>query len=55
MLIGFWFAGMISEYYKTADGHDWKSIWMIPAAIAAAITLLFLVFFKDNKKAVTES
>jgi nucleoside transporter len=55
MLIGFWFAGMISEYYKTADGHDWKSIWMIPAAIAAAITLLFLVFFKDNKKAVTPS
>jgi nucleoside transporter len=55
MLIGFWFAGMISEYYKTADGHEWKSIWMIPAAIAAAITLLFLVFFKDNKKAVTPS
>ena len=52
MLIGFWFAGSISEYYKTADGHDWKSIWMIPAGIAAAITILFLVFFKDDKKVV---
>jgi len=55
MLIGFWFAGSISEYYKTADGHDWKSIWMIPAGIAAAITILFLVFFKDDKKAVQPS
>ncbi len=52
MLVGFWFAGSISEYYKTADGHDWKSIWMIPAGIAAAITILFLVFFKDDKKVV---
>ena len=55
MLIGFWFAGSISEYYKTADGHDWKSIWMIPAGIAAAITILFLVFFKDDKKVVQPS
>lgn len=52
MLIGFWFAGSISEYYKTTDGHDWKSIWMIPAGIAAAITILFLLFFKDDKKVV---
>ncbi len=55
MLIGFWFAGSISEYYKTADGHDWKSIWMIPAGIAAAITILFLLFFKDDKKALQPS
>ena len=55
MLIGFWFAGSISEYYKTADGHDWKSIWMIPAGIAAAITILFLLFFKDDKKVVQPS
>jgi len=55
MLIGFWFAGSISEYYKTADGHDWKSIWMIPAGIAAAITILFLLFFKADKKVVQPS
>ncbi len=55
MLIGFWFAGSISEYYKTADGHNWKSIWMIPAGIAAAITILFLLFFKDDKKVVQAS
>jgi nucleoside transporter len=50
MLIGFWFAGMISAHYKTDTGHDWKSIWMIPAAIAGGITLLFWLFFKDKKQ-----
>ncbi len=50
MLIGFWIAGMIADHYKTAAGHDWKSIWMIPAGIAGVILLLFLVFFKDTKQ-----
>jgi len=50
MLIGFWVAGQVSENYKTADGHDWKSIWMVPAAIAALVLLLFAFFFKDPKK-----
>ncbi|MGE5108166.1 MAG: nucleoside permease [Sphingobacteriales bacterium] len=50
MLIGFWVAGLISGYFRTAEGHDWKNIWMVPAAIAAAVTLLFLIFFKDPKK-----
>lgn len=50
MLIGFWFAGLITDHYKTATGHDWKSIWMVPAAIAAVILVLFLAFFRDPKK-----
>ncbi len=49
MLIGFWIAGLIADHYKTAAGHDWKSIWMIPAGIAAVILILFLAFFKDDK------
>jgi nucleoside transporter len=50
MLIGFWIAGLTSEHFKTVDGHDWKSIWMVPAGIAAAVLLLFTFFFKDPKK-----
>ena len=50
MLIGFWIAGQISENFKTADGHDWKNIWLIPAGIAAIVLLLFVIFFKDKKK-----
>jgi nucleoside transporter len=55
MLIGFWVAGQVSDANKTADGHDWQKIWMVPAVIAAAVAVLFLFFFKDQSKAnVTE-
>jgi len=52
MLIGFWFAGYIADNYKTADGHAWKNIWLIPAAVAVGVMLLFIIFFKDDKKPV---
>ncbi len=57
MLIGFWFAGLITEHYKAAGGvgHDWDTIWMIPAAIAAIITILFALLFKEPKKTIKVS
>jgi len=50
MLIGFWIAGQVTEYFKTADGHDWKSIWMVPAGIAIVVSVLFAIVFKDVSK-----
>lgn len=50
MLIGFWFAGYVADHYKTAAGHDWSSVWMVPALIAAAILGLFALLFKDPVK-----
>jgi nucleoside transporter len=50
MLIGFWFAGIIAEKYATADGHDWKNIWMIPAIISFVILALFALLFKPTRK-----
>jgi nucleoside transporter len=48
MLIGFWFAGYIADYYKTGpQTHDWSNIWLIPSIIAAAILILFALLFKD--------
>jgi nucleoside transporter len=55
MLIGFWVAGQVSEHYKTAAGHDWRSIWMVPAAIAGIVVLLFAILFKDNRKTTEEA
>lgn len=50
MLIGFWAAGNISNFYIDADGnHDWKSIWMIPAGISVLVLLFFISFFKKEK------
>ncbi|MCI0509249.1 nucleoside transporter [Chromohalobacter marismortui] len=48
MLIGFWVAGLITEHYATAGGHDWQGIWLFPACFALAVLLLFLVTFKDK-------
>lgn len=50
MLIGFWIAGLVSEKYTIANGHNWQSIWMIPAAIAFAVFLLYALLFKEEKK-----
>ncbi|MEJ7685233.1 MAG: hypothetical protein WKG06_46785 [Segetibacter sp.] len=52
MLIGFWIAGLVAEKYTIANGHNWKSIWMIPAAIALVVFLLYAVLFKDDKKKI---
>ena len=50
MLIGFWVAGMVTDAYKlSATENDWQSIWLIPAGIAAVVTLLFVIFFKDKE------
>ncbi|MEQ7871657.1 nucleoside permease [Chromohalobacter salexigens] len=48
MLIGFWVAGLVTDHYATAGGHDWQGIWLFPACFALAVLLLFLVTFKDK-------
>jgi nucleoside transporter len=49
MFIGFWLAGQVTENYKVGDTHDWEKIWMIPAAIAGGVFLLFMLLFKSEK------
>ncbi len=48
MLIGFWVAGKITDQYAIADGHDWNTIWLLPAAFAAGVFVLFLASFKNE-------
>ena len=53
MLIGFEIAGKIADTYQVSEKvFDYKMIWLIPAAIAAAVFLLFAVFFKNEKKQI---
>ena len=48
MLIGFWIAGIVSDFYFADGVHNWKIIWLIPSGIALVVTFIFMFFFKDN-------
>lgn len=50
MLIGFWFAGYMTEYLKAQEPLNyWRELWIAPAIIAAAVLLVFVLLFKDNQ------
>jgi MFS family permease len=51
MLIGFWAAGLISDRYAVGGVHDWKPIWLYPAAFAAGVFVLFALTFRNEKVA----
>lgn len=56
MLIGFWVAGMVTDTYKLSETEtNWQAVWLIPAGIAAVVTVLFFVFFSDKEDVKSES
>jgi nucleoside transporter len=48
MLIGFWAAGRISDLYTSNGVHDWRAIWLLPAAFAALVFVMFGVSFRNE-------
>jgi len=48
MLIGFWIAGQLTGAFALDAGHDWRSIWLYPAAFAGLIAVLFALLFKNE-------
>lgn len=53
MFIGTWFSGFVVDNYKTPAGHDWTKIWYVPAYIALAVIIYFILFFRE-KRSVTD-
>ncbi|MBT8180330.1 MAG: MFS transporter [Eudoraea sp.] len=50
MLIGFWVAGRITDYFTLEDiSHNWERIWLFPAAFALVVSVLFAFLFKNEK------
>ena len=53
MVIGARISGWVVEKYQLMEGgsiagHDWQTIWIIPAVMAFVVILLFAIFFKDK-------
>ena len=49
MFVGSWLSGVVAQNYTNAAGvHDWKSIWLVPAIMSAALIPIFLALFRDK-------
>ena len=49
MLIGFSIAGRIADGYVVGNIHDWRSIWLYPAAFSALVFVAFSICFKNER------
>ena len=52
MWIGSNLSGIVKDYFTVNAIVAWKSIWMVPAGIAAVVLVIFILFFKDNKNQI---
>ena len=58
LLIGTWISGYCVKLYETTLAndeivHDWEKIWIIPAAMAAVVIVVFAIFFKEPESAAS--
>ncbi len=51
MGIGSKLSGIVLDMYTSNGIHDWQSVWMVPAGIAALVLVLFMLFFHERKQA----
>jgi nucleoside transporter len=51
MYIGAWASGLVVAAYElTGGGHAWTQIWLVPAAGAALVLVLFALFFRPETR-----
>lgn len=49
MFLGTWLSGFVVDHYTINESYNWQMIWIIPAAIAFGVMILFTFAFKNNK------
>ncbi len=56
MLIGSYVSGFLTERYATTvngtSNYNWQAVWLFPAFIAAAVMVLFALFFTEKKSLI---
>jgi nucleoside transporter len=50
MFIGTLISGKVVDKYAVSEGHNWKGIWFVPAYIALAVLLYFILFFREKRQ-----
>ncbi len=50
MFIGTWFSGFTTDFYTVDGVHHWQQIWSVPAYIAVAVLIYFVLFFREKKE-----
>ena len=53
MFIGSYLSGLVANAYRVegAIPHDWTKLWLVPAAMAGGVLLLFAVAFNERQAA----
>ena len=52
MFIGSWVSGRVVDAFALpGGGHAWEQIWLIPAASAGVVLVLFALFFRSGNEA----
>jgi nucleoside transporter len=56
MFIGSWVSGRIVDAFALpGGGHAWEKIWIVPAASAGIVLLLFAAFFRTTDRATARA
>jgi nucleoside transporter len=51
MFMGTWLSGVVVQNYVRVDKtHNWTSIWFVPAGVALAVLIYFILFFREKKQ-----
>jgi len=52
MFIGSYLSGWVVDQFVVGTTHDWRSIWLVPAACAAVVMVLFAALFRYRESPV---
>lgn len=55
MWIGTLLSGYVKDMYTIEKISNWKSIWLVPAGIAAVVLILFILFFREKRTPAIET
>jgi nucleoside transporter len=50
MFLGSWASGRVVDAFAVDGGHAWDRIWLVPAAGAAGVLLLFALLFREEPR-----